>query len=177
MKKVVYRVKLVILSRKVLGDGWWINPILMNIVNLIQYPLHNARFWRGGRRKGREEGKRKVKNWREEGGKGGRDRVREERRKEGRKERRKEGTKERSMYACSCMLLQNKARDCLLIVGLFYDNIALEVFWIIFAHVLIRHNAEARRYDAMYLILDLFLNICCENWEGQVLIVLSFTWN
>ena len=68
-----------------------------------------------------------VKNGREEGGKGGRDRVREERRKEGRKERRKEGTKERSMYACSCMLLQNKARDCLLIVGLFYGNIALEV--------------------------------------------------
>ena len=40
-----------------------------------------------------------VKNGREEGGKGGRDRVREERRKEGRKEGRREG---RKGVACYC---------------------------------------------------------------------------
>ena len=57
----------------------WINPILKNIINPIQYPIHKVWPWRGGRTKGREEGRKGIqegkKEWkegREEGRKGGR---------------------------------------------------------------------------------------------------------
>ena len=50
-----------------MGSWCWINPILTNIVNPIQYPIHIAQQWRGGRRKGKEEGKKERMEGRKEG--------------------------------------------------------------------------------------------------------------
>ena len=55
--------------------------VLVNIVNPIQYPIHIARPWMGGRRKEKEGGRKERKEWKEG--------------EEGRKER-------GSMYVFSC---------------------------------------------------------------------------
>ena len=41
------------------------NPILVNIVNPIQYPIHIARPWMGGRRKEKEGGRKEGKECKE----------------------------------------------------------------------------------------------------------------